>query len=254
MVDGNDFVVCERSPGTNGSKPDENRQIEQHIYRRLERIIQRLKSKPVVPGKYIARNEASQHVVTPNHAACPDDEESQRNGEHQEALSVDELLLFGPVEELFAIQPIVAPYTTLRRIVYPHVSPNQSLIASDAPPLCPAPPSPVYLMRYSATKRNGYPSPSLAPDSAIIIFCKSFGTFLSANLPLTMLFERTGSVGVTHAPIASACTNGRFGTSPQTRRLLASHMKVMIGPSMRARDFHSICRYRLGSCTPARTN
>ena len=62
-----------------------------------------------------------------------------------------------------------------------------------------------------------------------------------------MLFERTGSVGVTQAPIARACRKDRFGTNPQMIRLLQIHMAVITGPRRRASDFHSFWRYLLGS-------
>jgi hypothetical protein len=140
-------------------------------------------------------------------------------------------------------------------MTYPHVSPNQRPIALLAPPSAtPRPWLPVNLMRYSARNRKGYPKPSLAPDSAMMIFCRLGGMFLSANFPLTMLFDKIGSVGVTHDPTAKAKRNGTFGTSAQMMREVTIHMMHMPGPSKMARLRHSFCRYLLGSCTPARTS
>jgi hypothetical protein len=77
-----------------------------------------------------------------------------------------------------------------------------------------------YSIRYSAKNKNGYPKPSLAPDSAMMIFWSRGAMNLSANLPftyhtlcavslnerrgLTIEFARTGSVGAMHAAIARA--------------------------------------------------
>ena len=71
--------------------------------------------------------------------------------------------------------------------------------------------------------------------------------YLSANFPLTMELERTGSVGVTHAPIASECRKDRFGTMAQTSRLLDIHMAHIPGPSSNERLFHSRVTYFLGN-------
>jgi len=87
-----------------------------------------------------------------------------------------------------------------------------------------------------------------------MIFCSSFGMFLSANLPLTMELESTGSVGVTQAPTARACRKLRCGTNTYTRRLVQIHIIVIPGPNKRAKLFHSFFKYLLGSWTPARTN
>jgi len=71
--------------------------------------------------------------------------------------------------------------------------------------------------------------------------------FLSANLPFTMEFESTGSVGVTHDPTAKACRNGRFGTIAQTSRLVTIHIAHITGPRSKDRLFHSVFRYLLGN-------
>lgn len=78
--------------------------------------------------------------------------------------------------------------------------------------------------------------------------------FLSANLPLTMLLLRIGSVGVTQAPIASAKRKPMCGTSAHTIRLVVNHMMHIPGPSSQVNDFHSVRKYLLGSCTPASTS
>ena len=104
-VDRNDRIMIKHIPRANSTKPNENRQIEQHINRRLQGIIQRLKSKPIVPRECITCDEASQDIVAPNHAACPNNEQRQRNGEHQEALTVHKLPLFSPVQQLLGDPP-----------------------------------------------------------------------------------------------------------------------------------------------------
>lgn len=88
----------------------------------------------------------------------------------------------------------------------------------------------------------------------MMILCSSLGMFLSANLPLTIELDRTGSVGVTHAAIANECRKLRLGTNPQMMNPLHSHIAVMPGPRRSARLLHSRYRYLLGSCTPASTN
>jgi hypothetical protein len=88
-------------PRANSTKPHENSQIKQHINRRLQRIILGLKAKPIVGSEGISGYETSQNVITSNHTAGSNDEEGQGDGEDEEALSVDEFLLFGPVEKLF---------------------------------------------------------------------------------------------------------------------------------------------------------
>ena len=77
---------------------------------------------------------------------------------------------------------------------------------------------------------------------------------LSANVPFTIEFERTGSVGVTQAPTIRLCTRPRFGTSCHTRKLVMTHMPNIPGPSKMARLRHSVLRYLLGSCIPAITS
>ena len=67
-------------------------------------------------------------------------------------------------------------------------------------------------------KTKRYPNSSLIPGSARMIYCKSLGIFLPPNFSFTKLLERTGSVGVTHAPIINAGKNERFGNMPNIRR------------------------------------
>ena len=89
-----------------------------------------------------------------------------------------------------------------------------------------------------------------------MIFCRSLGTFLSANFPLTMLLDARGPSGWASRTPQWPARAGMGGPapSPHTSRLLAIHMSAMIGPSSSASDRHSFCRYRLGSCTPASTS
>jgi hypothetical protein len=129
----------EQSPRTDSSKPNEDRQIEKHINRGLQRVVERLEAKPIVPGKGISSNEASQYVVAAYHATSSNDKECQCNGEDQEALPVDKLFFFSPVKELLS-------YPTDCRSIYD--AENDRIAPCFAePPCCPSPPSPVYLMR-----------------------------------------------------------------------------------------------------------
>jgi hypothetical protein len=134
-----------------------------------------------------------------------------------------------------ANHPTTAPYTTLNSTTHPHVSPNHNPIALPTPPSSTTTfPSPQNLTNHNAKNKNGYPNPSFAPLSATINLCNGLGTFPSANLPFTITADSTGSVGVTHAPMARACSSGRgAGTSAHTSRLVASHMAVMTGPTRR---------------------
>jgi len=88
-------------PRTNSTKPHKYRQIQQHINSRLQRIIFSLETKPIVPRERISGNEASQHIITADHATSSDDEESEGDGKDEKAFSIDESFLFGPVQELF---------------------------------------------------------------------------------------------------------------------------------------------------------
>lgn len=139
-------------------------------------------------------------------------------------------------------------------ISYAQVMPNQYPMALLAPPDCPSPPSWVYLIKYSAMKRKGYPRPSFAPDSAVMILCSFLGMFWSANLPFTIEAERTGSVGVTHDPTARAYTNGMLGTRAHNIRAVLIHITHIPGTKRYVRLLHSVFKYRWGSCMPARTS
>lgn len=51
-------VVREGVPGANGAKPDEDGNVEQHIYGRLKRVVEGFLTEPVVPGEGVAGDEA----------------------------------------------------------------------------------------------------------------------------------------------------------------------------------------------------
>jgi hypothetical protein len=67
--------VCEEAPGTDGAKPDEDRDIKKHVDGWLERVIHRFEAEPVIPGKRVAGDEAGEHVVAADHAAGADNKE-----------------------------------------------------------------------------------------------------------------------------------------------------------------------------------
>ncbi|KAJ8105465.1 hypothetical protein OPT61_g10161 [Boeremia exigua] len=89
-------VVVECWPGADGAEPDEYGDIEEHVDGGLERVVHGLKPEPVIPGERVAGDEAGQDVVAPDHADGANDEQSKRDGEDEEALTVDVLALFGP--------------------------------------------------------------------------------------------------------------------------------------------------------------
>ena len=66
--------------------------------------------------------------------------------------------------------------------------------------------------------------------------------------------DKTGSVGVMVAPIASAYTKCMSGITAQTIRLVRSHIRVMPMPRIRASGRHSRFKYFWGNCMPVRTS
>lgn len=92
-VDGDYVVVRELGPWTDGSEPDEDGDVEQHVNGGLKGVVHCFEAEPVagmvlatsnshgseklgyeLPGKDVTGDKTRQHVVTTNHAACADDE------------------------------------------------------------------------------------------------------------------------------------------------------------------------------------
>src|SRR2546430_12988516 len=72
----------------------------------------------------------------------------------------------------------------------------------------------------------------------------------STLFPYTTLFrsielDKTGSVGVTHAPIARACKKERCGTIPHTSRLAHIHMRSEEHTSELQSQSNLVCRLLL---------
>jgi len=65
-----------------------------------------------------------------------------------------------------------------------------------------------------------------------------------------MLFAKTGSVGVTQAPITRVSRNVKPGMRPQTRRLVMNHAHNITGPRRMDRLSHSFRRYAFGREIP----
>jgi hypothetical protein len=85
---------------------------------------------------------------------------------------------------------------------------------------------------------KGKANTSFAPDSAETISRISPEMFFSASLPVTIVLDTTGSVGVTIAPASSAVRMVAPGRKAMTRLALI-HMAGITMPSRRASDFHS---------------
>ena len=89
-------------------------------------------------------------------------------------------------------------------------------------------------MRAIESKRNGNPNPSLPPASADMNSRKCRLTYLSANGPLAMACERTGSMQITQDPMIKAANC--YGTHEDSHlpHLTGSHVR-MIGEGSSAR-------------------
>lgn len=102
LVDGDDGVVAEGGPRQVRSVPQKDGHVEKHVNRRLQRVVQRFKTEPIVPGECISSNEAGQNVVCADQPACAEHKQRQGYGRDQEALPVDIIALHGPTEQLLA--------------------------------------------------------------------------------------------------------------------------------------------------------
>lgn len=76
---------------------------------------------------------------------------------------------------------------------------------------------------------------------------KSLATNLSANGPLAMAWERTGSVGVTHEAMTIAARRVSLGTVASMQSVVQSHMIVMMGRRQRVISFQRVRLYFAGS-------
>jgi hypothetical protein len=121
-------------------------------------------------------------------------------------------------------------------------------------------------IRYVASSKKGKPKPSLEPASAEMISRSARGTYLSANGPLAIACERTGSVDVTSDPITweslSVCSGYNvchwcsltmavsvvsFGIMSLMQPVVHSHMIVMTGISNNAMSLHRCHGYFAGN-------
>lgn len=108
-------------------------------------------------------------------------------------------------------------------------------------------PPPVQRMMYTASIKNGNPNPSFAPASAEMISLKGRATNLSANGPLAMACERTGSVHATQDAMTKAERTVTLGTVAITQSVVQIHMIVMIGSRQSAISRQRVRQYRAGS-------
>jgi hypothetical protein len=160
--------------------------------------------------------------------------------------------------------PKMAPTTAPKRMKYNQPSTIQISTACPAPPpsrptsaarvaiLCTSglkltSSSGAWRMRKVARSRNGNPKPSLDPASAEMISLRARGTYLSANGPLAMAWERTGSVEVTSEPMTMAVSVVSFGIMSLIQPVVQSHMIVMTGIKRRIMSFQRCQGYFAGS-------